>query len=571
MKKNFNLVSCFSALFLVSCVLFLATGCSQSTPTTTTTSTVSTSSTVTTTSSTTTTTVGTRAWTIMVYLGGDNDLAAAEYNNVVEMVAGGSDSNVSVLAQLNYRGRGTNRYLILPGTYEATFLGNSLDSASPETVTTFINYCVDNYPADHYMLILNDHGGGWKYTDTVSTQGIINDWTYNTEISMTQVKAILAAMFTKIGRKVDIFGYDACLMAMQEDAYQVKNYANYMVASEAIEPGAGWPYDAILSYWRSNFSAVPSLLAAYIVDSYKASMEARGESTTMAAIDLSSLEAINVALQNFSSAFPTAEYAALRTLREAKADGTHYTIQSYDHENSFQYYRDLYDLADKVAANFYSYPDLVSACSSVKSAVNSAVINSKLSGTTYANSHGLSIYFPTRFQDMPSYSNLDFATGTGASWQTFINALVSTESNPTIEVNFSLMVTWEGDSVINLICREFQELSYTTYNDYSSFDYSTTPNGFFTQVTGENNVIFQSNSTAETKNYTFQTFNRCGGSITASAEVYFTTYQNGVTQDTYSISSQRGRALASGETWSMANFTTYGTVCGWTLSPNITR
>jgi len=510
----------------------------------------------------------------MVYLGGDNDLAAAEYENVVEMVAGGSDSNVSVLAQLNYRGRGTNRYVILPGTYEATFLGTTLDSASPETVTTFINYCVDNYPADHYMLILNDHGGGWKYTDTVSTQGIINDWTYNTEISMTQVKSILAAMYTKIGRKIDIFGYDACLMAMLENAYQAKNYADYMVASEAIEPGEGWSYNAILGYWRSNYSAAPSVLASYIVDSYKASMEARSKSTTMAAINLASLEAINTALQSFVTAFPTAEYATLRTLRDAKADGTHYTIQSYDNDNAFQYYRDLYDLADKVATNFSTNLELVSACSSIKSAVNSAVINSKLSGGTsspYANSHGLSIYFPTRFQDMPSYSNLDFVTGTGSSWQTFINALVSTESNPTIEVNFALKITWEGDSVLNLVCREFQELSYTTYNDYSSFDSSTTPNGFFTQVTGENNVIFQSNSTAETKNYTFRAFNRLGGATTASAEVYFTPYTNGIPYTTYSISSQRGRPLASGETWSMVNFTTYGTVCGWTLSPNITR
>ncbi len=32
----------------------------------------------------------------------------------------------------------------------------------PQTLTDFINWGVTNYPAEHYMLVLWNHGGGWR-------------------------------------------------------------------------------------------------------------------------------------------------------------------------------------------------------------------------------------------------------------------------------------------------------------------------------------------------------------------------------------------------------------------------
>ena len=48
-------------------------------------------------------------------------------------------------------------------------------------------------------------------------------------------------------RHLSIIGMDACLMAMIEVQYQVRKFADVMVASQEVEPMHGWPYDTILA------------------------------------------------------------------------------------------------------------------------------------------------------------------------------------------------------------------------------------------------------------------------------------------------------------------------------------
>ena len=64
------------------------------------------------------------------------------------------------------------------------------------------------------------------------------DILYNHEVS----SAIAAA-----GLHLNLIGFDACLMAMVENAYPLRNLADYMVGSEETEPGDGWPYDLVLA------------------------------------------------------------------------------------------------------------------------------------------------------------------------------------------------------------------------------------------------------------------------------------------------------------------------------------
>ena len=46
--------------------------------------------------------------------------------------------------------------------------------------------------------------------------------------------------------KIDVIGFDACLMAMLETAYALRDSGSVMVASEELEPGDGWSYDNFL-------------------------------------------------------------------------------------------------------------------------------------------------------------------------------------------------------------------------------------------------------------------------------------------------------------------------------------
>lgn len=45
--------------------------------------------------------------------------------------------------------------------------------------------------------------------------------------------------------KLDIIGFDACLMAMYEVGSVMAPYAHYLLASELLEPGQGWDYSSL--------------------------------------------------------------------------------------------------------------------------------------------------------------------------------------------------------------------------------------------------------------------------------------------------------------------------------------
>ncbi len=94
------------------------------------------------------------------------------------------------------------------------------DMSDPATLRNFLNYGVQNYSAVHYMLIINDHAGGWMglCSDTINGNG---DWMSLPELS-----------FALSGFKFDIIWFYTPSMATAEVAYQIKEMAEYMIASQ---------------------------------------------------------------------------------------------------------------------------------------------------------------------------------------------------------------------------------------------------------------------------------------------------------------------------------------------------
>ena len=84
------------------------------------------------------------------------------------------------------------------------------------------------------------------------------------------------------GVKFDIIGFDACLMATLETALVAEQYGDYLIASEAVEPGTGWYYTNWLSALSEN-PAIDSLdLGKQIIDDY---VKMSGNSQTTLSID----------------------------------------------------------------------------------------------------------------------------------------------------------------------------------------------------------------------------------------------------------------------------------------------
>lgn len=190
-----------------------------------------------------------KKWTILLYSAADNNLHPFMTDDVAELEKVGSDENTNLLVQFD-NGRqggpqGAYRYCLQKdrvdnGTIDTPpeeSLGQ-VNMSSSETLKDAICWAMNKYPAEHTMLVISDHGNSWK--------GCCQDDSHRGWMDVPTLKNALERAARETGKKVDIVGFDCCMMGNTEVAYELRDQATYMVASEKSEGGDGWPYQAIL-------------------------------------------------------------------------------------------------------------------------------------------------------------------------------------------------------------------------------------------------------------------------------------------------------------------------------------
>ena len=129
------------------------------------------------------------------------------------------------------------RYLISGGELtEAQRLSSKLCMSEPDNLRDFIVWTKENYPADRYMLVMWDHGGG------VASGYGYDDLNERTGDSETITASEIIGAVRDAGVKFDLIGFDACLMQNIEYEVAFEPYADYYLGSEETEPGSGWHY-----------------------------------------------------------------------------------------------------------------------------------------------------------------------------------------------------------------------------------------------------------------------------------------------------------------------------------------
>lgn len=364
-------------------------------------------------------------WTIMVYLDADNNLEMAGIDDINEIEMVGSTSEVNIVVQVdripynvlaannegyaddisNNNWTTTRRYyitqdfdLVQINSLLISDLGE-LNMGDSQTLIDFANWAVTNYPAKKYLLVIWNHGGGFRSTG-LAKDIAWDDTSGGDKITMSELEYALSVISTQAEKKIDIVGMDACLMAMTEVAFQIKNYADIMVTSEENVPGDGWPYDSILSQLVSNPTMTPDQLATNIVDSYIFSYTA-SDNVTQSAIDLSYMDTLAGQLSTL----------ALSIMSDTLTPSVNYINAS----NSSQYYGDLdfidlYDFCNKVLT-YSNSVSVKNTALSIQQTLNSAVLRWGYNGYGVNKSRGLSIYFPYYSYDY-YYNNTNFAQDT---------------------------------------------------------------------------------------------------------------------------------------------------------------
>jgi hypothetical protein len=251
------------------------------------------------------------AWTVMVYMAGDNSLANWVIRDINDMEAGAPErqDQYRVVIQAD-RGHITSPMepwagaircpLWRPATVvdgkistkesEREYLGDDIDFADPQVLKDFVRTVVSRYEAERYMLVLWSHGYGvddsqsvptsmtekinenlagkgisplsastvasvqrlflsWKRPELLS-RGVLED-TRGTmsNASLSQSLREIAGILPR--KTFDLLAFDACSMSGLEIACQVADVAHMMIGSENIVPPMGLPFQAILNYVRA--------------------------------------------------------------------------------------------------------------------------------------------------------------------------------------------------------------------------------------------------------------------------------------------------------------------------------
>lgn len=112
------------------------------------------------------------------------------------------------------------------------------DMGNAGTLSSFIKFGLENFPAERTSLILWDHGGG-----SIAGYGADENFDMSTLTLLELEYAFEKAGLAK--NKLELLGFDACLMGSVEMAVVASRYAEYLLASESVEPGDGWDYRAV--------------------------------------------------------------------------------------------------------------------------------------------------------------------------------------------------------------------------------------------------------------------------------------------------------------------------------------
>lgn len=411
-----------------------------------------------------------KPWTFIVYAAADNNLRDYASRNIKQMAAIGSNQFVNLCVHIDIRLMGskkmTRRYYVEKNNPVQIDIPNEklpMDSGDTQTLISACRWAIENYPADHYALILWNHGTGiidpygkrhidtnmlYIYNPTTNVYELdrsvgfldlielINDpkgicWDDSTGNYLTNQKleTALTEITTNLlhGKKFDIIAFDACLMSMLEVAEITKRYAHIQISSQEVEPGPGWKYDEVLSLFTRSAPDARTL-SAHIVEAFAKAYRPSGNHPgfvdfTQSALDLSVIDKLeaNVDMlgQLLTASLQSGNDSAYRNIiaqSKRKGSCTHFNEPTYI--DLLHFYNNLYkNVHDAFPSPTPLAADIQKTIQEGIGIIKKTVIKN-VCGTNLPHAAGISIFFPDR-KIHPSYKKSNFAKN---SWTKFLTA-----------------------------------------------------------------------------------------------------------------------------------------------------
>ncbi len=423
-------------------------------------------------------------WTFMFYVDGDNNLEGAALADVAEMNVVGSNDSLAIVGLLDRHPEyartvpndwAESRYFVLlPNGINKTRAMGELNMGDPGTLVNFVQWARQNFPADHYALVLWDHGGGWmaQRASGVSSPESTprfpllppgagdgfepyldfgSDQTNNDRLMSLEIQSALKRL-----PKSDILWICTCLNGMIENAYQYRSAADYYTASQDVAPSRGWDNQSFFEMIREHPDMTPREVATWIVQSYGAEYPPDHQHITQSAIQMNLVDRV----------VDEVDYLAGLLI---EGDQWEEIDSALANTHSFApfHYRDLYHFALNLKEESAD-PDVRLQCDRIMGTLYDCTV-ANYAGQPDANAYGLSIFFPTSLaaydERYHKAGNIEFAEKT--LWDEFLMLYLLRKRLPP-GVEGPVIDTYEiNDSFTQAYGPLLPEESYLSYIPYA--------------------------------------------------------------------------------------------------------
>lgn len=410
-------------------------------------------------------------WTVLVYMCGTDleSVNGAATDNLVELGDVKYSNDVNFIIQTGGTSAWKNK-LIDPSClqrYKSDDSGLTLldeqklaSMGDPDTLSAYLSWGVKSYPADKYMVLFWNHGGG-------SVAGVEFDELFDSD-SLTLPE--LDDAFKEVGQKFEVVGFDTCLMSSLENASTLSPYAKYMVASEEYEPGGGWDYTAWTQFLMDTPKSGGAALGKVICDTYynKCKENAEEAMTTMSVVDLKKIPALEKAFDAMSAEMTniTSDITTLQAYVKGAV-----RAENFGGNTDEEGYTNMVDLGDLTI----NTEDVISkTAEGVLDALFASIVY-EVHGSSRAHASGLSVFFPLAVtaKECDLYAQI----ATSGNYLRFIDVVVTDWTVPDAQTDINPKIVMPAVNEDSVSPEEFP-VDFSTYISDNGYYYLKFNSGF---------------------------------------------------------------------------------------------
>ena len=492
--------------------------------------------------------------TILAYICG-TDLESKEgeaSSDISEMLASGVGSSGQVSAiiatggctqwqRFSISSRSVQYYRLGSGELELLKDAGKRNMGDTGTLTDFLRYGISAAPAKRYILIIWDHGGGPVF-------GVCNDANFQDDsLSLSELRTALKNGLN--GTKLDLIGFDCCLMNCVDLCADMCGIADHALVSQELVSGTGLNYDEWMRPIVENPAISTRDIAVSMADTYIAeNSKGRNASTaTMSVVSMDKMPAVLEAANAFSASLASVMEDNLSGVVRLRSQLTSFG-EFLDYDAS-----DLVDVEDMCEAFSALLPQESEA---LKQAARQAVSYNVTTSDIASYAHGLSFFMPQSTIRSDKQEILEHYSAESGSYASLAVAMTNQAASSGYAMtassytpsNFYSYDDYYGDSSCS---GSFCDIWDGYYGDYCSFDdaYSMCGGNIWSGLCSSSSSVWDGFSTSSGIWDGYQG----SGSSSASGEPVSGGIWSGLTEETAAPSETAAPVTAStgvGSIWS---------------------